>query len=250
MIRWIFFDVGNVLFNDAPQDFAAFRFFHRAIQEIDATCSFEQLLHKRKQLARAGHRMILSKLASRWLDQERIREVYLEARRHLFARYDEHNLVNEGLADLLTTLSAGKIRLGIIANQPPECRPSLARRDLIHHFDVVAISEELGLHKPAPDIFLWALDRAGARPRDCVMIGDRMDNDIVPAAALGMKTIWLQWQSHRDKNWSPGDPDAQRFLESCDRVSYFGDGQAIGRPDRVVCRLHEIAAALASLANG
>lgn len=247
MIRWIFFDVGNVLFNDAPQDFAAFQFFHHAIHKVDATCSFEQLLRQREDLARDGQKGILASIASQWLDKDRIREVYLEARAYLFDRYDQHNLVNEGLADILMALSADGCRLGIIANQPPECRASLTRRGLIDYFEVIAISEELGLHKPSPKIFQWAMDRATSSPEECVMVGDRMDNDIVPAAALGMKTVWLQWPSHREKNWFPTDIRARQFLESCDRVSYFGDGPALVRPDRSVGRLTEIPFALLGL---
>ena len=47
------------------------------------------------------------------------------------------------------------------------------------------------MEKPDPRIFLWALERAGCRPQDAVMIGDRIDNDIVPAKALGMRTVHL-----------------------------------------------------------
>lgn len=219
--RWIFFDVGNVLFNDAPQDFEGLRIFHRAIQRVDAGCTFESLLLERERLAQSGSPRVLATLAARWLDRDQIRSTYLEAREALFSRYDEYNLVNDGLHDVLERLSR-RYRLGIVANQPPECRPSLVRRGLADLFDVVAVSEEIGLHKPGPEIFQWAIDRAGVRPDECVMVGDRLDNDVAPAARLGMRTIWLQWPNHRWKNWFPTDPEAVAFLESTDRVPYYG----------------------------
>ena len=219
--RWIFFDVGNVLFNDAPQDFEAFRIFHRAIQAVDPTCSFVSLLGERERLARSGEPRVLATLAARWLESDQIRSAYFDARRMVFSRYDEFNLVNDGLHEVLERL-ARRYRLGVIANQPPECRPSLVRRGLAGLFDVVAVSEELGLHKPGAEIFQWALARAGARPEECVMVGDRLDNDVAPAARLGMRTVWLHWPNHRWKNWFPADPEAAAFLESTDRVPYYG----------------------------
>ena len=46
--------------------------------------------------------------------------------------------------------------------------------------------------KPEGRIFEIALDRAGCLPEEAVMIGDRLDNDIAPAKAVGMKTVWVR----------------------------------------------------------
>ena len=56
-------------------------------------------------------------------------------------------------------------------------------------FDAVVTSEEAGAEKPAARIFETALDRAGVRAEEGVMIGDDPDTDIAGAAALGMRTI-------------------------------------------------------------
>ena len=37
-----------------------------------------------------------------------------------------------------------------------------------------------------------ALDKAGCKPNEAYMIGDRLDNDILPAKKLGIKTIWVR----------------------------------------------------------
>src|SRR3972149_3877226 len=88
-------------------------------------------------------------------------------------------------------------------------------------FDVLAISEELSLHKPDRALFQWAMDRAGVSPDEAVRVGDRHDNDVVPAAGLGMHTIWVRWLSHADKGWHPQDPLARDFLESQDREPFY-----------------------------
>ena len=45
------------------------------------------------------------------------------------------------------------------------------------------------MEKPNPALFLRALERAGCDAFESCMIGDRPDNDIAPAKALGMKTV-------------------------------------------------------------
>ena len=46
--------------------------------------------------------------------------------------------------------------------------------------------------KPDIRIFEYALDKANCTPQDACMIGDRLDNDILPAKSLGMKTVWIK----------------------------------------------------------
>ena len=41
-------------------------------------------------------------------------------------------------------------------------------------------------------IFNLALERANCNPQISIMIGDWLDNDIVPAKSLGMHTIWIK----------------------------------------------------------
>lgn len=249
MIDWLFFDVGNVLFDDAPQDFAAMKYFHQAIVEQHPDYSFEQMLLDREELGRQGEKLILGQIAIRYLDAERVAQVYKRARQELASRYDEVNLLLPSALSVVQSL-ASRFRLGILANQPAECRASLARRGLLDHFVVVAISDELKMRKPDPSIFQWAIHQAGISPAKAIMIGDRRDNDILPAAKIGMKTLWLDWPSHRMRSWFPIDPDAQLFLASSDRVPYFGDHRHLKPdPDATASTLDDVPTAITRLVS-
>lgn len=57
---------------------------------------------------------------------------------------------------------------------------------------MVCASAEEGVSKPDPEIFLRALTHAGCSTANAVMIGDRADNDIAPAKALGMRTVLIR----------------------------------------------------------
>jgi HAD superfamily hydrolase (TIGR01549 family) len=95
--------------------------------------------------------------------------------------------------DVLPALESlhGTYRLGVLANQEPWIRETLGRDRLGRFFDIWIISGELGVEKPDPAIFEAAVKAAGVPSAGCVMVGDRLDNDIIPARATGMKTVWL-----------------------------------------------------------
>lgn len=59
-------------------------------------------------------------------------------------------------------------------------------------FDVVAASAEIGYSKSDKEIFEKAFELAGCTAKESAMVGDRLDNDIIPAKAIGMKTIWVK----------------------------------------------------------
>lgn len=85
-----------------------------------------------------------------------------------------------------------KYKLGVIANQSLGTKERLDNWNIGKYFDVVVASAEAGWAKPDLKIFNLALEQAGCKPNDAVMIGDRLDNDIVPAKQIGMKTVWVR----------------------------------------------------------
>jgi putative hydrolase of the HAD superfamily len=85
----------------------------------------------------------------------------------------------------------GEYRLGLLANQERWIRETMARDGLDGYFEVWAISAEIGVDKPNPGIFEHALAEAGSAPERCVMVGDRLDNDMAAAKRHGMRAVWL-----------------------------------------------------------
>lgn len=58
--------------------------------------------------------------------------------------------------------------------------------------DMIAASAEIGYAKPDRLIFEKALEMAMCRAEKSMMVGDWLDNDIIPAKALGMKIVWVK----------------------------------------------------------
>ena len=102
-----------------------------------------------------------------------------------------------------------KNRLGVIANQSLGTKERLDNWGIGKYFDVVVASAEAGCAKPDLKIFNLALEQAGCKPNEAVMIGDRLDNDVVPAKQLGMKTVWVRqgFAKYQNVNSENEQPD-------------------------------------------
>ena len=85
-----------------------------------------------------------------------------------------------------------KYELGIIANQLDGLKERLEAFDLLQYFKYIISSWDVKIMKPDIRIFEYALDKANCTPQEACMIGDRLDNDILPAKALGIKTVWIK----------------------------------------------------------
>ena len=98
----------------------------------------------------------------------------------------------DGAVALLGALK-DKAKLGIITNGFTELqRARLARTGLGNHFDVLVISEEVGVAKPHRGIFEHALSMMGQPARsDVLMVGDNPDSDILGGLNAGLDTCWL-----------------------------------------------------------
>jgi putative hydrolase of the HAD superfamily len=78
----------------------------------------------------------------------------------------------------------------------------------IHHFfDVVATSEELGHSKPSTRIFEYAMGEVGLDPSECVMVGDRLDTDILGGNRAGMTTVLMRTVREQEPAGDEDRPD-------------------------------------------
>lgn len=82
-------------------------------------------------------------------------------------------------------------RVAIVANQPAVRADQL--RAIGVEADVLAMSESMGAAKPDPAFFEQALELMGSpNPAEVAFVGDRIDNDVRPAAEAGMRAIWIR----------------------------------------------------------
>ena len=95
-----------------------------------------------------------------------------------------------GTMELLEYLKP-KYHLHLITNGFEEVQHTkLNGSGLAPFFETLTVSEEVGVKKPNPEIFLYALRKAHANSEESLMIGDEMAVDIDGARAAGMDTLF------------------------------------------------------------
>jgi len=104
-------------------------------------------------------------------------------------RFDESDLYPD-VRPTLASLTAAGLPIFLAGNQPAEARIALLEMDLgVAH---IANSAELGAEKPAAEFFAALIDLIGLPPSQILYVGDRLDNDVLPARAADLRTVLLR----------------------------------------------------------
>jgi putative hydrolase of the HAD superfamily len=99
-----------------------------------------------------------------------------------------------GAAETLATLQAHDYRISLISNAAysPFLTWTLERFELLHFFEKILVSADVGVRKPGLEIFRIALDQLELAPADAVYVGDDYQKDVAAPKQLGMRAIWYR----------------------------------------------------------
>jgi HAD superfamily hydrolase (TIGR01509 family) len=87
----------------------------------------------------------------------------------------------------LSTLRARGLIVGAVGNTPAETEEQLRE-----HVDFVGSSARWGVEKPSAAFFERVVAESGCAPAEIAYVGDRVDNDILPALAAGMTAVHVR----------------------------------------------------------
>lgn len=192
-VQWVFFDIGDVLFNEDQQHMWLFHALLLTLRAHGKGVMWDDFNATRKALAAQGpnpEAAIKGALAAYCTNDSETEVLWHEAR----AQYGEmrkprpYGMLLDGVTPVLQDLTQD-FHLGIIANQHPPVKQAIADYGIAPLFEVIVISEIVHLFKPDPALFQYGLKEAKTTPAEAVFVGDRPDNDIAPAKSLGMKTV-------------------------------------------------------------
>jgi len=100
-------------------------------------------------------------------------------------------------AALLESLRHRGLKTGLVANSWPDPARVLGADaealGLAAHLDVRVFSAEVGVRKPAPEIFLHVCLELAVEPAAALFVGDDLRNDVQGAAGVGMRTMQALW---------------------------------------------------------
>jgi HAD superfamily hydrolase (TIGR01509 family) len=127
----------------------------------------------------------------------------------------------------LRALAGLGYRLGVAANQPAEVAEVF--RALGVDFELVGMSDTWGLHKPDPEFFARIAAELSLAPEAIAYVGDRVDNDVRPAAAAGMLAVFVRrgpwgWIHAADEDPPEADIVVNSLAELPKRLGPAGSG--------------------------
>jgi phosphoglycolate phosphatase len=113
-----------------------------------------------------------------------------------------------GVREGLEFLSSRGYRLGCVTNKAAEfTEPLLADLGVRRYFDLVVSGDSLPRRKPDPLPLLHAAEHFGARPSDCLMVGDSV-SDVKAARAAGFRIFCMSYGYNHGEDIRDARPDA------------------------------------------
>ena len=106
----------------------------------------------------------------------------------VFPRFELADLYPDAVPTL-ETLKRHHYRVGVVGNQPSGFTSCMAEIGI--ELDLLTSSGDLGVEKPDPAFFTAISERLQLAPNKIAYVGDRVDNDVLPAQSVGMLGIFL-----------------------------------------------------------
>jgi putative hydrolase of the HAD superfamily len=91
----------------------------------------------------------------------------------------------------LEQLREAGYKVGIITNLRRDVDELCERVGLAPYLDFAVGSQEVGIEKPHPPIFMAVLDRVNAAPEEVLHVGDQVRSDVMGAQGVGMKAVLI-----------------------------------------------------------
>jgi len=194
VIAAILFDLGGTLWDDYASERALWADMRSELAKLGLQFSedeFEQLVNRgiasyAPSLTRAILWSAVNGDYARY--QKVLRVIINRIRLRLAQEFTQLCPLYPGVRELLAELH-GRYKLAVASNNFADAQHWLKMLELDRYFDFVGLSEEVWLFKPDTRFYLHILESVGADPKESVMVGDRLDNDIFPCNRLGLTTV-------------------------------------------------------------
>lgn len=107
-----------------------------------------------------------------------------------------HN-INVPINNALETVAkmANLYDIFIFANQPKETLNLFIKYQIVDYFKQIIFDSHLGISKPNIRFFQYMIEKVGEEASSILYIGDRIENDILPAQKVGINTVWIDYKS-------------------------------------------------------
>jgi putative hydrolase of the HAD superfamily len=213
MIDTVTFDLWNTLISNIPQDYHKYR--QRRLENLTRVLR-ENGREVEPDLLAEAYRKGFEKCTETWeknldlsteeqlqimfgfLDDGKLRGVLSDLMAQLAEAYvspilEEPPILIEGAREILVHAKGKGYKIGLICNTGTTpgrtIRVLLERLGMMDFFDVTTFSNELGIRKPDPRVFLRTLRQLNSKPESSMHVGDLIDVDVLGAKNVGMISV-------------------------------------------------------------
>ena len=101
------------------------------------------------------------------------------------------NYVEPTARQAFTALRALNLRLGVVSNADGKVQAILEQLQLAHFFECIIDSKIVGVEKPDPAIFKFALEALALPAENCLYVGDHYDRDVIGSRNAGLFPVLI-----------------------------------------------------------
>ena len=209
-IRAVLFDVDDTLFDRKGAQGLVIDIIAERLPEIFQRLEMEQirgafeasdLITTRDFYSGAPSEGLRDKRSRLFLRTLGVCEDYADTITDIYVReYPTVNSPMPGARNVVGELSR-KYTTGVISNGFPDVQyTKLETIGLKQKFSCIVLSEEIGIRKPDPGIFLHTVSLLKIKPEECLYVGDSYTNDVTGAIRAGMTACWFNREQVKPAN--------------------------------------------------
>lgn len=185
MIKAVIFDKDGVLMITEP---IYFKYYKASIKYFGGIGNYTWDLHKSFTGYTSAEKFEVIK--KKFKLKVSLDEFLKEYRSRYFEVINKEGIeVPKGVKEFLELLKRKKIKRAVgTGGHGINVKLTLTKTGLIDNFDVIITADDVAKGKPDPETFLLAAKKLGVKPKDCVVVGDSL-NDVLGGKSAGMKVI-------------------------------------------------------------
>lgn len=195
-LRAVLFDYGGTLDGEASHWLDRFAALYRAAAvDIpfdhlrEAFYAADEACYTERRIAQAGLVELMEFHVQFQL--ERLGRNSSDLHRYLVDRFVAASRASLAASRRILERLQPAFRLGVVSNFYGNVGHILAEAGYGPLLTVVADSHNIGLTKPDPQIYAWAVERLAVPAAEVMHVGDSYERDVLPAKAAGLHTAWL-----------------------------------------------------------
>ena len=196
MIKNIFLDAGGIILDESTFEEYSAKIIAEIISRYNSNYSTGSYWNDAKEavyrFVPKVYDYVLYKYINKPDDFNEAKEQYKSKLKNASAGFE----LTDGIKDFLMIFST-RYKIGILGQYGNDFKKFLEETNILQYFTYTETQDNFNITKPDPRYFEAILKNSGCKAEESIMVGDRIDKDIIPAKMIGMKTIRIRTGIHK-----------------------------------------------------